>query len=91
MPWLRRLVASLSPWRPGFALFWSVYVDFVVDIVALEQVLLPSSLVLPCEYHSAMALHAHVICGGVGKKKACWWPQFRDIVPPHHHHHMCEW
>jgi hypothetical protein len=32
VPWLRRLVAGLSPWRPGFD------VGFVVDKVALEKV-----------------------------------------------------
>jgi hypothetical protein len=35
--WLRRLVASLPPWRPGFAQ-GSVDVGFVVDKVALGQV-----------------------------------------------------
>jgi hypothetical protein len=37
MPWLRRLVAGLSPWRPGFDL-GSVHVGFVVDKVALGHV-----------------------------------------------------
>jgi hypothetical protein len=39
MPWLRRLVAGLSPWMPGFTP-WSVHVVFVVDKVALGQVFL---------------------------------------------------
>jgi hypothetical protein len=30
VPWLKRLVAGLSPWRPG-----SIHVGFVVDKVAL--------------------------------------------------------
>jgi hypothetical protein len=37
VPWLRRLVAGLSPRRPGFDL-GSVDVGFVVDKVALGQV-----------------------------------------------------
>jgi hypothetical protein len=37
LPWLRRLVASLSPQRPGF-MHRSDHVGFVVDKVALERV-----------------------------------------------------
>jgi hypothetical protein len=37
VPWLRRLVAVLSPRRPGFN-HGSVHVGFVVDKVALGQV-----------------------------------------------------
>jgi hypothetical protein len=37
VPWLRRLVAGLSPRRPGFDP-GSVYVGFVVDQLALGQV-----------------------------------------------------
>jgi hypothetical protein len=37
VPWLRRLVAGLSPRRPGFAP-GLVYVGFAVDKVALGQV-----------------------------------------------------
>jgi hypothetical protein len=44
VPWLRRLVAGLSPQRPGFEP-WSVHVGFVVDKVALGQV-------FPCQFHS---------------------------------------
>jgi hypothetical protein len=39
MPWLRSLVAGLSPRRPGFAP-GSIHVGFVVDKVALGQVFL---------------------------------------------------
>jgi hypothetical protein len=39
VPWLRRLVAGLSPRRPGFDP-GSVHVGFVVDKVALGQVFL---------------------------------------------------
>jgi hypothetical protein len=49
----------------------SVHVEFVVDKVALGQVLLPSSLVLPCQYRSVV-LHTHITWGtnnklGVGR------------------------
>jgi hypothetical protein len=37
VPWLRSLVAGLSPRRPGFAP-GSIHVGFVVDKVALGQV-----------------------------------------------------
>jgi small ligand-binding sensory domain FIST len=37
LPWLRRLVAGLSPRRPVLA-SRSAYVGFVVNKVALEQV-----------------------------------------------------
>jgi hypothetical protein len=37
VPWLRRLVAGLSPWKPGFDP-GSVHVGFVVDKVARGQV-----------------------------------------------------
>jgi hypothetical protein len=39
VPWLRRLVAGLSPRRPGFDPL-SVHVVFVVDKVALGQAFL---------------------------------------------------
>jgi hypothetical protein len=55
VPWLRRLVASLSPPRPGFDP-GSVHVGFVVDKVALEQVpLTPSTSLFLCQFHSASA------------------------------------
>ena len=47
VPWLRRSVAGLSPWMPGFDPR-SVHVGFVVDKVALGQV-------LPCQFHSTGA------------------------------------
>jgi len=40
VPWLRRLVACLSPQKTGFNSGW-VHVGFVVDKVALWQVFLP--------------------------------------------------
>jgi hypothetical protein len=51
VPRLRRLVAYLSPRRPGF-FPRSVHVGFVVDKVALGQVFLPSTSVFPCQFHS---------------------------------------
>jgi hypothetical protein len=62
-PWLRQLVAGLSPWRPRFAP-GSVHVGFVVDKMAFGQVFSPSSSVFPYQYHYTMALHAHVPPGG---------------------------
>jgi hypothetical protein len=37
VPWLKRLVAGLSPWRFGFAT-GSIHAGFVMDKVALWQV-----------------------------------------------------
>jgi hypothetical protein len=39
MPWLRQLVAGLSPWKPGFVPR-SVHVEFVMHRVTLRQVFL---------------------------------------------------
>ena len=39
MPWCRRLVAGILPWKPGFDPR-SVQVRFVMGLVALEHVLL---------------------------------------------------
>jgi hypothetical protein len=38
-------------------------VGFVVDKVALQQAVLKSSSVFLCQYHSAVALHAHILPG----------------------------
>jgi hypothetical protein len=56
MPWLKLLVAGLSLRRPGFVL-GSVHVEFVVDRVALEQVLLRGFRFTPCQYHFTIAPH----------------------------------
>jgi hypothetical protein len=62
VPWLKRLVARLSPRRPGFGL-GSVHVGFVVDKVALGQVFLrilwfsPVNIIPP-------GLHTHISSGG---------------------------
>jgi hypothetical protein len=46
VPWLRLLVAGLSPWRPGFDPR-SVDVGFVVDKVAMGQGFSPEYLGFP--------------------------------------------
>jgi hypothetical protein len=46
VPWLRSLVAGLSPRRPGFAP-GSIHVGFVVDKVGLGQVFLRVLLFFP--------------------------------------------
>jgi hypothetical protein len=46
VPWLRRLIAGLSPWRPDFVLR-SVHVGFVVDIAVVGQVRLRFHLFSP--------------------------------------------
>jgi hypothetical protein len=53
-PWLRWLVAGLSPRMPGFAP-GSIHVGFVVR-VALGQVFLRVLRFFPCQYHSTVAL-----------------------------------
>jgi hypothetical protein len=65
VPWLRSLVAGLSPRRPGFAPR-SIHVGFVMDKVALGQVFLrvlrfsPVNIIPP---HSTVALQTHIIWG----------------------------
>jgi hypothetical protein len=56
MPWLRSLVAGLSPRRPVFAP-GTIHVGFVVDKVALGQGF-PLSI-----YHSTVALQTYIIWG----------------------------
>jgi hypothetical protein len=50
VPWLRLLVADLSPRRAGFDP-GSVHVGFVVNKVGLGQVFSPSISVFPCQFH----------------------------------------
>jgi hypothetical protein len=60
VPSLRRLVAGLSPQRPGFDP-GSVHVRFVVDKLALGQVFSPSTLVFLCQFYSTGApLHRNM-------------------------------
>jgi hypothetical protein len=55
VPWLRSLVAGLSPRRPGFAP-GSIHVEFVVDRFFSEFFGFPLSI-----YHSTVALQTHDI------------------------------
>jgi hypothetical protein len=75
MPWLRQIVASLSPRR-----LRSVHVGFVVDRVALGQVFskflsFPLSVTFNCG--------SVLICHLGDEQLACWWLQFGDIVLQH--------
>jgi hypothetical protein len=54
VPWLRRLVAGLSPRRPGFDP-GSVHVGFVVDKVALGQIFPRVLWFSHCQFHSTSA------------------------------------
>jgi hypothetical protein len=82
VPWLRRLLASLSPRRPRFAP-GSVHVGSAVDTVTLGQVslrvlwLYPVSIMPP--RLSILIYHLE------DEQYARCWPQFRDIVSPHRH------
>jgi hypothetical protein len=64
VPWLRRLVDDLLPWRPVFTP-GSIRVGFVVEKVALGQVFLPSSSIFSCQYYFTVALHTHISCRGL--------------------------
>jgi hypothetical protein len=54
MTWLRRLVAGLSPQRPGFNSI-QAYPEFVVDKVAMEQGFLRVLWTSLRNYHSTNA------------------------------------
>jgi hypothetical protein len=54
VPWLRRLVAGLSPRRPRFEP-GPVHVGFVVNNMALGQVFPPSTSIFPSHFHSTGA------------------------------------
>jgi hypothetical protein len=58
VPRLKRLVAGLSPRRPGFAP-GSIHVGFVVDKVALGR-FSPSISVSPAKYHSTIAPYSSI-------------------------------
>jgi hypothetical protein len=55
VPLLRRLVTSVLPRRPGFAL-GSIHVVFVMNKVAPGQ--------FSCQYYFTLALHTHISSGG---------------------------
>jgi hypothetical protein len=81
VPWLRRLVACLSPRRPGFDP-GSVHVGFMVDKVALGQV-------FPPEYFGFPLSISFDRCSITWKKTEIffkplerswfWWPLFEDF------------
>jgi hypothetical protein len=62
VPWLRSLVAGLSPRRPGLAP-GSTHVGFVVEKVALGQVFLIVLRIPLSMYYSTVALQTHIIWG----------------------------
>ena len=71
LPWIRRLVAGLSPLRPRLDPR-SVDVGFVVDEVVLEQAffLPPSASASPFQYHSTNAPYsASSLCCSYPKDK----------------------
>jgi hypothetical protein len=61
MPLLRRLVACLSPRRPGFTP-GTFHVGFVVYKVVLYRIS-PCSSDFPCQYHFNVALYSHTSSG----------------------------
>jgi hypothetical protein len=80
LPWLRRLVASLSPWRTGFAP-GSIHVGLMVDKVELGHVFLrvlrfsPVNATFYCR-----SLHSYHLGD---EQYVRQWQQFRDVVLPH--------
>jgi hypothetical protein len=84
VPWLRRLVAGLSPRRPGLA-SGSVHVEFVVDKVALGHVFLRVlQFSLSISFHRGSPYSCHL----GDEQQACQYPQFRDTVSPHRHEQL---
>jgi len=67
MPWLRGIVVGLSPRRPPFG-HRSLHMRFVVEIVALRQVLQfsPVSIVPPM-------LHNHIHCNAICIRRTEEW------------------
>jgi hypothetical protein len=80
VPWLRQLVASLSPLRSGFAPK-STHLGFVVDKLAMGQVFLrvlwsyPVHIIPP--WLSMLIYHLE------DEQYARWWQLFRDVVCLH--------
>jgi hypothetical protein len=77
-PWLRLLVAGLSPRRSNFSP-WSIHVGFV-NKVALVQVFLRVLLFSPVNVITPRL--SIVMYHLADEKQARWWEQFRDIVSP---------
>jgi hypothetical protein len=79
LPWLRRLIAGLSPRRLGIAP-GSVDVGFVVIKVTVGPIFLRvlrfSSVNIIPPWQSIPTYTVH-------EQYALWWPQFRDIVSFH--------
>jgi hypothetical protein len=63
-----RLVAGLSPRRPGFPPE-STHVGNVVDKVAVGQIFLQVIPVFACQYHSTGVVHTHMIRGDEQKSR----------------------
>ena len=55
VPWLRRLVARFLSRRIGFDR--PFHMKFMVDKMPIKEVLLPSTTVFSCQYHSASIPH----------------------------------
>jgi hypothetical protein len=72
VPWLRQLVAGLSPWRPRFA-------PSPCGIYGGQS---GTGTGFPCQYHSTIALHARI---SPDEQWARWCLLFRDIFSPHRH------
>ena len=62
VPWFRRLVADLSPWRPGFhpgpVRVWYIVGKFLMGPIFLRQLPFPIAIVIP------PMLHPHCLITG---------------------------
>jgi hypothetical protein len=76
VPWLGRLVAGLSPRKPG-----SLHVGFVVYKVALGQDFLRVVRFFPCQHYSTMAFHTHHLAMNNSPVNG----RSSEIVSPHQH------
>jgi hypothetical protein len=85
VPWLMRLVTSLSLQRPRFTP-WPIHVGFDVDKVALWQVFLQALwFSLICIIPSWLSILVYHLTGDEQETRC--WLQFRDIASPHQHEH----
>jgi hypothetical protein len=84
--WLKRLVAGLSPLRPGFAP-GSVHMRFVVSRVALVQSFLRVILFSPVNIIHCGSPYSYIIWGI--NNRPLGWPQFIDNVSRHQHEQPC--